>query len=194
MKGAGRLTSTHGDGYNISIKEDHDMDRTTSPLKRKSTSQQNERALRRQKRELQTHDSVDDDDAITSDRKIPLLSMPRSSKPSKTDPVPYIKEEPLPSYKPQGPGDTWTCTFDGCIHRIYGATAPASRELIKEHYRGHAVSAQAQMDLVYKEERPYLPVGNLIQKIRAMAAQRNGTALAKQEDGADTSVSMEKKY
>lgn len=83
-----------------------------------------------------------------------------------------VVSEPMPSFEPTGPGDTWTCGFDGCNHKVYGASTPESRELIKEHYRQHAHDSQAQIDLVYKEERPYLPVGNLVKKIREMAAQQ----------------------
>ena len=95
-----------------------------------------------------------------------------STKPSSTSPSLDIFTEPMPSFEPQGPGDTWTCCFDGCNHKVYGASTPESRGLIKEHYRSHAHECQAQIDLVQKEERPYLPVGNLVKKIREMATQQ----------------------
>lgn len=119
----------------------------------------------------------DESDTVASERPVPLLRR-RPAKAPKPKAVVHIVETPLPSYEPQGPGDTWTCTFDGCSHRVYAASEADSRELIKEHFRGHALGAQAQIDLVYKEERPYLPIGNLIKKIRDMAAIERGIEAA----------------
>ena len=108
-----------------------------------------------------------------SHRKPPYPRKPPSHPVKKTESsLIRIVTEPLPSFEPQGPGDTWTCQFDGCNHKVYGASTEASRELIKEHYQNHVYESQAQLDLVQREERPYLPVGNLVKKIRDMAAQR----------------------
>ena len=64
----------------------------------------------------------------------------------------------LPSTEPQGPGDIWTCTFEGCRQRVHFASTPDGKERIKAHFGEHAESAQAKIDLALKESRPYLPV------------------------------------
>lgn len=64
----------------------------------------------------------------------------------------------LPSTEPQGPGDLWTCTFEGCRQRVHSASTPDGKERIKAHFRAHAESAQAKIDLALQESRPYLPV------------------------------------
>ena len=64
----------------------------------------------------------------------------------------------IPSTEPQGPGDLWTCTFEGCRHRVHAASTPDGKERIKAHFKEHADSAQAKIDLALKESRPYLPV------------------------------------
>ena len=64
----------------------------------------------------------------------------------------------IPSYEPQGPGDAWTCAFDGCNYKVYQARALASKEMIKAHFIDHAEKAQEQLDLIQNESRPYLSV------------------------------------
>lgn len=64
----------------------------------------------------------------------------------------------LPSTEPQGPGDIWTCTFEGCRQRVHFASTPEGKERIKAHFKEHAESAQAKIDLALRESRPYLPV------------------------------------
>lgn len=65
----------------------------------------------------------------------------------------------LPSTEPQGPGDLWTCTFEGCRQRVHFGSSVEGKEKIKEHFKEHAESAQAKIDLALTESRPYLPVG-----------------------------------
>ena len=72
--------------------------------------------------------------------------------------VPPLITTPIPDLEPNGPGGSWSCTFDGCMHRVYGANAEVGRQLIREHYSGHVVEKQAQIELVMREERPHLPV------------------------------------
>lgn len=174
MEGAGD-TTLNGDPEIVS----------PSPLlKRKGRQKQRGRPARRRLisgMDIDEEDGVstplpdDSDSAPQPERSLPLLNVPRPANMPKPKTIVKIVESPLPSYQPQGPGDTWTCTFDGCSHRVYAASEPESRELIKEHFRSHAFNAQAQIDLVYKEERPYLPVGNLIKKIRDLAALQRGS-------------------
>ena len=87
----------------------------------------------------------------------------------------------LPTFEANQPGDVWSCSFDGCVHRIFGASTEQSKALIEEHYKFHAQDSQAQLDLVYQEERPYLPVGNLIKKIRDIAAHQKAGAIQQKD-------------
>lgn len=69
-----------------------------------------------------------------------------------------VAEYDLPSCRPEGPGDLWTCPFDTCNHKVPEASSAAGNASIKDHFEAHAQEAQAKIDLVYKESRPYLPV------------------------------------
>lgn len=104
--------------------------------------------------------------------RLPFKTNPRPQQKRPTSPSIRLCTTKVPSYEATHPGDIWSCPFDGCTTRIYAASTPDSRQLIKDHYQVHAFDAQAQIDLIQAEERPYLPVGNLINKIREMAARR----------------------
>jgi hypothetical protein len=69
-----------------------------------------------------------------------------------------VVEYDLPSTEPQGPGDLWTCTFDGCFHRVHEASSSDGKVKVKAHFKTHAAQAQEKIDLVLNESRPYLPV------------------------------------
>lgn len=69
-----------------------------------------------------------------------------------------VVEYDLPSTELQGPGDLWTCTFEGCFHRIHQASSSEGKARIKEHFKTHANQAQEKINLVLNEGRPYLPV------------------------------------
>lgn len=69
-----------------------------------------------------------------------------------------VVEYDLPSKEPQGPGDLWTCTFEGCFHRVHEAPTRGGKKRIKEHFKTHATQAQEKIDLAINESRPYLPV------------------------------------
>lgn len=69
-----------------------------------------------------------------------------------------VTDYDLPSFQPQGPGDQWTCAFEGCDHKVYESSTSAGRTEVKEHFQIHAHQAQEKIDLAYKESRPYLPV------------------------------------
>lgn len=64
----------------------------------------------------------------------------------------------IPSDRPQGPGDLWTCTFENCNHRVHQGLTSKGTAQIKEHFQEHARKAQEQIDLALSESRPYLPV------------------------------------
>lgn len=69
-----------------------------------------------------------------------------------------LVEHNLPSCRPDGPDDIWTCPFDTCVHKVREASSTAGNTSIKDHFQMHAREAQEKIDLVYKESRPYLPV------------------------------------
>ena len=69
-----------------------------------------------------------------------------------------VVEYDLPSTEPQGPGDLWTCTFEGCLHRVHEASHSDGKTRIMEHFKTHATQAQEKIDLALNESRPYLPV------------------------------------
>ena len=69
-----------------------------------------------------------------------------------------VVEYDLPSTEPQGPGDLWRCTFEGCFHRVHQASKPDGKARIMKHFKTHAAQAQEKIDLALKESRPYLPV------------------------------------
>lgn len=65
---------------------------------------------------------------------------------------------PLPSTIPQGPGDVWTCTFEGCHKRVHAASTEEGKAEMQEHFRDHTTSAEEKIQLAMTESRPYLPV------------------------------------
>ena len=67
---------------------------------------------------------------------------------------------------------------------MYDPTDDQSKDLIKEHYRNHAVESQKQLDLLRAEERPYLPVGHLVQRVRDLAAQKRAAGGGAADGGA----------
>lgn len=124
-------------------------------------------------------DSVDDDSPLQANSTVPpaqhhdvhLSSHTRDSQPlSASSPAPYHAYHPgkyhgikvikydLPSNRPQGPGDLWTCTFKACGHRVHEGSTAHGIERIKAHFETHTHQAQEKIDLAYKESRPYLPV------------------------------------
>ena len=95
--------------------------------------------------------------------KLPLHWRPpqehdRTSATQSSSFIPKITSTPIPELKPNGPGNSWGCTVDGCMHRVYGADSEVGRTLIREHYTGHMEEKQAQIDLIMSEQRPHLPV------------------------------------
>ena len=69
-----------------------------------------------------------------------------------------VVEYDLPAAGPQGPGDLWTCTFEGCLHRVHEASKSDGKARVVEHFKAHATQAQEKIDLALNESRPYLPV------------------------------------
>ncbi|KAI7677524.1 hypothetical protein KC322_g15181, partial [Hortaea werneckii] len=68
--------------------------------------------------------------------------------------------------------NTWTCALDGCTHKIYLASEPASQRLIREHYKLHAYDDDERVQLVGEFQAPSLPVGHLMERVRLLARRR----------------------
>jgi hypothetical protein len=97
----------------------------------------------------------------TADPPLPLRHRPGPNQPPKPTPsvVPAILSTPLPTYEPNGPRDSWTCTFDGCGQRIYGCSRDLGRQLITEHLEDHTKGREKVVGILWREQdRLRLPV------------------------------------
>ncbi|KAF2031125.1 hypothetical protein EK21DRAFT_88266 [Setomelanomma holmii] len=104
-------------------------------------------------------------------RPINPASRPHSSH-TNTKPViaPILVSTPLPTYEPNGPRDSWICSFDGCTQRIYGCSKELGRQLITEHLEDHAKGREKVVGILWREQdKLHLPVSNLIKRIREMS-------------------------
>ncbi|KAJ8608316.1 hypothetical protein MRB53_039738 [Persea americana] len=124
---------------------------------------------------------------------LPLRPRVSKSRPMKSSAV-VITTTPIPTLIPQGPSGTWTCEMDGCSHVVYGADGSHGRALAEEHYKMHAIESQSVLDLVYKEERPYLPVSNLIRRIKEIAAGPEAQNLLEQSSGGDVEAGVKRRF
>ncbi|KAF2646356.1 hypothetical protein P280DRAFT_440325 [Massarina eburnea CBS 473.64] len=118
--------------------------------------------------------SSEDDEDDAAEAPLPLryrAHNPKTNEPlPKSNIVPPIVSSPLPTYEANGPRDSWTCTIDGCSHRIYGASKKIGRQLITEHLEDHEKGRDAVVGILLREEeRLRLPVNNLLKKIRDMS-------------------------
>ncbi|KAI7703361.1 hypothetical protein KC353_g14160 [Hortaea werneckii] len=79
--------------------------------------------------------------------------------------------------------NTWTCALDGCTHKIYLASDPASQRLIRDHYKLHAYDDDERVRLVGRLQAPSLPVGHLMERVRLVARRRDGEGRDGSRDG-----------
>lgn len=204
LKSEGRRYSTStGDISMVDSREESTIStpsesNTARNNKRKKDAQSRaDRLAKRQKLDAQTQDDgstvvlspvTEPSENAAAEIPLPLKTTPLVPAPKirRTKPeVQHLRiiEEPLPTFEAQGPDGIWRCPFDGCSQVVYGVKAEDSvtegpKQLIKEHYKKHALESQAKLDLIYKEERPYLPVGNLVKRIREMAAMNKAGSTA----------------
>ena len=59
--------------------------------------------------------------------------------------------EDMPSSIPQGPGDVWTCTYVGCLRKVYGASKEPGKGLVEEHLKMHSEEGEERVELVKRE-------------------------------------------
>lgn len=88
----------------------------------------------------------------------------------------------LPSSAPQGPNGLWTCHKENCGHTIPNADEPDGRAKVQSHFLWHADEIAAREDLVIEAQRPYLPIGNLLDKLRRLGEM----ARLREDDGEKT--------
>jgi len=95
---------------------------------------------------------------------LPLRYRPESSTTaSKPAVVPPLVSTPLPTYEPNGPRDSWICSFDGCSQKIYGCSKDLGRQLITEHLEDHSRGREKVVGILWREQdRLHLPVRYVI--------------------------------
>ncbi|KAH7371041.1 hypothetical protein BKA66DRAFT_514456 [Pyrenochaeta sp. MPI-SDFR-AT-0127] len=99
-------------------------------------------------------------------------NVPPGSRPpsTKVAVLPSLISTPLPTYEPNGPRDSWICSFDGCSQRIYRCSRELGRQLITEHLEDHSKGREKVVGILWREQdKLQLPVNNLIKKIREMS-------------------------
>lgn len=73
--------------------------------------------------------------------------------------LPALASTPLPTYVPNGPRDSWICSFDGCAQRIYGCSKDIGRQLITEHLEDHTQGREKAVGILWREQdKLHLPV------------------------------------
>ena len=159
------------DGNLLEARYPNNKRKCTSILQPKGSKFSKKAASRRRSRGSRTSDANDSEPSESNDfderfpfpENSPLAAV---AKPDVLDPslqaqnIGAIKVIPyeIPSDRPQGPGDLWTCSFENCEHRVHECSKPKGKARIKEHFQLHAQQAQEKIDLALTESRPYLPV------------------------------------
>lgn len=71
-------------------------------------------------------------------------------------------------YEPQGPGDSWSCPYEGCNTEVWAARTPDSISLINDHFtKSHAGTAE---ELILSQCRPWLSVDHLLNRVRGITS------------------------
>lgn len=97
----------------------------------------------------------------TADPPLPLRYRPGTTQPAGSTGavVSAILSTPLPTYEPNGPRDSWNCSFDGCGQRIYGCSKEIGRQLITEHLEDHTKGREKVVGILWREQdKLHLPV------------------------------------
>ncbi|KAI8633051.1 hypothetical protein F5Y19DRAFT_286446 [Xylariaceae sp. FL1651] len=147
-------------------------------------------SLKRSKkpRYLDNEDDDDDDDDGENDNDENISSDDSdrtSSKNNKSgaenqtadDDVPVtelvIRAEKLPSARPKGPNQTWTCEESDCEYVVRAAHEEQGQKLISAHYEEHEKEAydavqktSKRVSLAVQEARGHMPINHLLEKIR----------------------------
>ncbi|KAI5865517.1 hypothetical protein GGS23DRAFT_431035 [Durotheca rogersii] len=86
------------------------------------------------------------------------------------------RAENLPSTTPTGPNQTWTCGEPDCDYVVRAANQEEGQALIAQHHEEHEKAAQdeakqaalSRANLALKESQGYMPINNLLAKIRSL--------------------------
>lgn len=182
-KGSGKGTSKKGKSYTGPAKgrviDIDDTSEASTPRKRKNAFKDGRQAKRTRSIALssdattpqsQEQESEDDEDREDEeDQDATLTSVPSLS--TLENAVLTLRSTPSHDPSPNAPGDQYSCPHPGCNHIVYGASSEIGQQLISEHLAEH----DEKMRLVVNEKNlTNLPVGNLIRRIREMAAFEGG--------------------
>lgn len=150
------------------LSDDGEPMELSSPSKRKSPDDHSlanprKRAASRSHSLNSPPSSPSSSDTEASSDPLPLRwkqnASAKSTKSTSPNFLPSIISTSLPSFATNAPGDSFICTFDGCAHKIFGASTASGKAFIKEHFEEHAARRQEQLELVISEEqRSRLPV------------------------------------
>ncbi|KAH7138882.1 hypothetical protein B0J11DRAFT_27382 [Dendryphion nanum] len=66
--------------------------------------------------------------------------------------APPIISTSLPQYSANAADGSWTCTFDGCSRKVYGAETDVGRTLVHEHLEDHSKGRQNEIGILMAEE------------------------------------------
>ncbi|KAI7211524.1 hypothetical protein KC333_g7636 [Hortaea werneckii] len=105
---------------------------------------------------------------------LPPTPSTSSSSPPTSPPPPTSDPSQLSHTADPLQENTWTCALDGCTHKVYLASDPASQRLIRDHYKLHAYDDDERVRLVGRLQAPSLPVGHLMERVRLVARRRDG--------------------
>ena len=86
---------------------------------------------------------------------LPLRYRPNSNQSSSKltqSVLPAIVSTSLPTYEPNGPRDSWICSFDGCGQKIFGCSKEIGRQLITEHLEDHAKGTEKVVGILWREQ------------------------------------------
>ncbi|KAJ4362433.1 hypothetical protein N0V83_010526 [Neocucurbitaria cava] len=123
-----------------------------------------------------TESGDEDEQAASDEPPLPLRHRPSNVPPhsrplpnTKPATVPSIVSTPLPTYEPNGPRDSWICSFDGCSQRIYGCSKEIGRQLITEHLEDHSKGREKVVGILWREQdKLHLPVRLVEIKMRRL--------------------------
>ncbi|GAB7357834.1 hypothetical protein MBLNU230_g0006t1 [Neophaeotheca triangularis] len=109
------------------------------------------------------------DDSSSSDEGIDIPSSPSSSAHAADTARSASATTRLPNDPVQE--NTYTCPLDGCNHKVYLASEPASQKLIREHFALHAYDDDRRVQLVKRLALPGMGSGYLMQRVKERVAK-----------------------
>jgi hypothetical protein len=183
----GRSTRSGSSAQTSQQLEDEELESglTTPPRKGKRKSYLRPRSERSSKRftrhdirtqsatqdDADIHDSSEDDGPGTLAASLFVAKDDGTGSGALTvvDPMFPTRRAPVPAYyEPHGPGDTWTCPYDGCNFKVWEGRKPKSLEMMKNHFGD--THANPMEDLIHSESRPWSGVSHLLQRLKGLVS------------------------